>query len=85
MITISKPVKMVTVFTPGETPRPVKFKVKDNRGDEHTVYVDEILKVDEVITHIRYFCATHYEDFVKRYELVYLKEKQQWEVYRIVL
>lgn len=85
MITLSKPVKMVVVFTPGETPRPVKFKIKDNRGDEHTVYVDEILKVFDAVTNIRYYCATHYEDHVKRYELVYLKEKELWEVYRIVL
>lgn len=85
MITLSKPVKMVVVFTPGETPRPMKFKIKDNRGDEHTVYVDEILKVTDAITYTRYYCATHYEDHVKRYELVYLKEKELWEVYRIVL
>ena len=53
MITLSKPVKMVVVFTPGETPRPVKFKIKDNRGDEHTVYVDEILKAFDAVTNIR--------------------------------
>lgn len=85
MITLSKPVKMVTVFTPGETPRPVKFKVKDNRGDEHTVYIDEIIKVFEAITNNRYTCATHYEDFVKRYEVIYWKDKQLWEVCKIVL
>lgn len=85
MITLSKPVKMAVVFTPGESPRPVMFKIKDNRGDEHTVYVDEIIKVIPAITHNRYYCATHYEDFVKRYEVVYLKEKELWEVYRIIL
>lgn len=85
MITLSKPVKMVVVFTPGETPRPVKFKVKDNRGDEHTVYIDEILKVVDAVTYIKYSCAAHYEDFVKRFEVAYSKEKQQWDVYKIVL
>ena len=85
VITISKPVKMVAVFTPGEAPRPSKFKVKDNRGEEHIVYVDEIIKVFEAITNIRYYCATHYEDFVKRYELIYWTKEYKWEVYRIVL
>ena len=85
MITLSKPVKMHVVFTPGETPRPIRFKIKDNIGDEHTVYVDEIIKAMPVLTHIRYYCATHYEDYVKRYELVYWKEKELWEVFRIVL
>lgn len=74
-------VKTMVVFSPGEIPRPWKFKWYDGHNYEKTVLVDDILSTFTAVEYIQYECVSYYEDTEMRYELIYWQEEYTWELY----
>ena len=81
---INEKIKVIAVFEPGQLPRPYKFRINDESGNERIVYIDEIESIykwsNEFLT---YTCKSHFENGMSRtYELKYYKKECQWELVR---
>lgn len=75
-----KPVKVLAIFEPGANPIPVKFKSPEPGEENVTVRVDEAICNDIALSFISYDCVSHYETYSKKYQLIYDKEKCEWQL-----
>ena len=82
---INEKIKVIAVFEPGQLPRPYKFKIKDNIGNEQTIYVDEIESIYKWSdAFLVYSCKSYFENNTSRtYELKYYKKECQWELVKV--
>lgn len=79
---VSKPIGVIAIFAPGETPRPYKFS---HNGKE--IKVDNILDITKTkiagVDAIVYDCQSTVKNKVIRYELRYTVRNCQWVLYKI--
>lgn len=84
---VAKPVRVLAVFWPEQKPMPYKFKMEEAGGNITTVKIDRILyscksKVAGIET-IVYACQSIIGGVERRYELKYILNTCQWELYKI--
>lgn len=77
----SGPTKVLAVFEQGKPPVPCKYKITDGRGNEHTISIDKVTRIDQrASTFVAYQCESYYEDIAKRYELRFWRDSYKWEL-----
>lgn len=87
MRTIAKPIRVIACFLPGKNPIPYKFKIEEDDQERVEVRVEKILLIEEQmlagIESIVYTCQSCIHNRDKRYDLKYIKQSCQWELYRM--
>lgn len=79
---IGTPVIMLAqFFAHNDVPRPRKFKYVDDQDNVEIVIVDEVVKIRTgSSTYISYDCISHYENYSKKYHLIYFFQRHSWEM-----
>lgn len=85
---VAKPIKTMVVFEyDNQIPIPCKFKLKEDSGEEIMVTVNRRLGHKKSKTagveSIIYECQSVIDGVEKRYELKYIINKCQWQLYKI--
>ena len=79
---IAKELKVLAVFEKGNPPLPCKFKITDTQGEEHTINVDKITRIDDRrIQFVSYHCESYSDNLSKRYLLQYWKDNYKWSLF----
>lgn len=87
---VARPIDAVVLFTGKDTPRPYRFRYKEEGGDENeqvTVKIDRIFQTEK--TNIAgapayvYRCQSELNGTMKLYELRYFIKECRWELYKI--
>ena len=83
---IAKPIQVIACFFPGKDPIPYKFKIEEEQ-ERIEVRVEKILLVEEQmlagIESIVYTCQSQMHNRNTRFDLKYIKQDCQWELYRM--
>lgn len=79
---ISDDIKVLAVFEKKNPPLPCKFKITDSQGEEHTINVDKITRIDtRRMQFVDYYCETYFDSISRRFLLKYWKESYKWNLF----
>ena len=79
---VSNEIKVLAVFEKSNPPMPCKFKLVDTQGEEHTINIDKITRIDTVrLQFVDYYCETYFNNVARRYLLKYWKESFKWNLF----
>lgn len=87
MKVMAKPIEMIAWFTQDGTPKPVRFKIKNDNESEIIIRVDRVLFKDhEKLAGnkmILFRCQSRINDIDKIYELKYEINTCKWMLYKM--
>lgn len=70
------------MFEKKNPPLPCKFKITDSQGEEHTINVDGITRIDtRRMQYVDYYCETYSDSISRRYLLKYWKDSYIWNLF----